>query len=490
VSKIMTLTDHCPRLLALLAVALAVTGGPAALAQPAPATPFGETFVTHHTGVFGGQTVKYTATVKATILPDETGKPGVSFVTTDYVRDGVADPSHRPVIFGWAGGPSGPSSAYHMRILGPRQILDPPKGHEAEGPKLRDNPDGLLDIADVVLVDPAGTGFSRLLPGGNRAWFYSVGGDADSIVKFIDGWMKAHGRETAPRYVMGGSYGSVRDVRVAFEALKTHPVDGIIMTANSTMIREMSDIVGPPAGLPTLAMVAAYHGKADRRGRSDAQIADEAYRFAMHDYLPMLATIEDATPEARAAMAAKLQSMTGIQAADILANRLVISREMFAKGLLKAQGLVLNDPYDGRHTTSAAAPKAPPPSGGDQTTEMLLAYMTKELGVTYKAADYNITAPGSEKEWDFRGPNNTPRNDWPGMLRQIFAQNPRFRLYSANGYEDMTSELGQARFLFSRTPLPHDRVEVREYPGGHALYADPDTAHLITADIRRMITQP
>ena len=474
-----------------LAIGLAlICLAPVAVAQPGSPAPFGQVFVTHHTGVFGGRTVNYTATVKATILPDGTGKPAVSFVSTDYVREGVSDPSKRPVIFAWAGGPSGPSSAYHMRLLGPRQIIDPPKGHESEPAQLGDNPDALLDIADLVFVDPAETGFSRILPGGDRAWFYSVAGDADSIVRFIEAWMKAHGRETAPRYIMGGSYGSVRDVRVAYEAMKVHPVDGIVMTANSTMLKELSGFEAQAVTLPTQAMVAVYHGKAERRGRSDQQIADQTYHFALHDYLPMLITLQDATPEERAAMAAKLQAMTGIPAADILANRLTISREMFTKGLLKSEGLILNDQYDGRHTTSAAAPQPPPPSGGAQTTEILLAYMAKELGVTYRPEDYAILAPGSDKEWDYRGPNNAPRNDWGGMLRQIMAQNPRLKLYSANGYYDMASQLGQARALFSRTPLPRDRVEVHDYPGGHALYADPQTARLILADLRRMITRP
>jgi carboxypeptidase C (cathepsin A) len=472
-----------------LAAVMALSAANMVHAQALPAGPFAETFVTHHSGVFGGRTVNYTATVKATVLPDETGKPGVSFVTTDYVRDGVADPSRRPVIFAWAGGPSGPSTAYHMRLLGPRQIIDPPKDRASEPPRLRDNPDALLDIADLVFVDPAETGFSRILPGGDRGWFYSVGGDADSIVKFMDVWLKAHGRENAPRYVMGGSYGSVRDVRVAYEAMKTRPVDGIIMTANSTMIKDLNSIEGPAVSLPTLAMVAIYHGKALRRGRSDREVADQAYHFALHEYLPMLATLQDATPIERAAMADKLRAMTGVPASDILANRLVVSHEMFNNCLLKSEGLILNDQYDGRHTTSAASPQPPPASGGAQTTELFLTYLRNELGVTYSADDYAKEAPGSNKDWDYRGPNNTPRNVWPDLVRQVMEQNPKLKLYSANGYQDMTSAFGQARYLFSRTPLPRDRIEVREYPGGHALYADPETAHLILGDLRRMLTQ-
>jgi carboxypeptidase C (cathepsin A) len=481
------------RLIGLAAAIAVFATAPVALAQPAPA--FDKTFVTHHTGVFGGQKVNYTATVASSVLTTPEGKPGVNFVTTDYVRDGVADASKRPVIFAWAGGPSGPSTAYHMRMLGPRQVIEPPRGRESEPATIRDNPDALLDIADIVLVDPAETGFSRVLPDGKRAYYYSVGGDAASIIQFMDRWLKAHGRENSPRYVMGGSYGSVRSIRVAYESMKAgRSVDGVIVTANSTMIQEMGGIVGPAATLATYADVAAYHGKADRRGRSDQQITDEAYRFAMHEYLPALATVQDATSGERAAMADKLSAMTGVPAKDILANDLVISRDMFNKGLLKAEGRVLNDQYDGRNSTLAADPKPAPASGGAHTNEMFLTYMAKELGVTYPMDQYAMQAPDSGKTWNYDAPAEAKRgdggNDWGTQLKKVMAANPKLRFYSANGYYDMTSALGQARWFFSRTKLPRERVEVHEYPGGHGLYADPETARLISRDIRKMITTP
>lgn len=459
--------------------AAAVAQTPQQAAAVAPAT-FDKTFTTGHSGVFGGKKIAYTAAVRSTVLTDPSGRPGVNFVSTEYVRDGVADPSKRPVIFGWAGGPSGASTAYHMRLLGPRQLIEGEGGAPAT---MRDNPDSLIDIADIVLIDPAETGFSRVLPGADRAYYYSVGGDAASIVQFIDKWMASHGRPDAPRYVIGGSYGSVRSIRVAYEALKTRPLDGMFMTANSTSIQELSTIVGSPLTLPTLAMVAAYHGKADRRGRSDQQIADDAYIFAMNEYLPALATVQDLTPEARTAMAGKLQAMTGVPAAEILANNLVIPSKTFNEGLLKTEGKVLFDRLDGRN---AAAPGAP--EEGDVNLPMLRAYMAKDLGVTYPMDQYAATAPDSNSTWDYRGPSGEPRNNWAALLTAVLKGDPRTRVYSANGYYDMTSAFGQGRYIFSRTPLPRDRITVREYPGGHALYSDPPTASLILKDLRRIMT--
>lgn len=447
-------------------------------AAPADPISFDKTFVTRHAGTFNGGHVDYTATVTSTVLTTDEGRPGVNFVSTDYVRNGVADASRRPVIFGWAGGPSGPSTAYHMRILGPRQIFNG---------ALRDNPDSLIDIADIVLIDPAETGFSRILPDGDRRYYYSVGGDAAAIVQFMDRWLVAHGRPNAPRYVMGGSYGSVRSIRVAYEAMRSgKPVDGIIMTANSAMIQQMSTIVGGPAALPTRTMTALYHGKVDRNGRSDAQIADEAYRFAMHEYLPALATVQDMPPAERKAIAQKLAAMTGLSADRIDANDLAIDDAMFRNDLLKSEGKVLSEPTDGRFTSPVDDPRPAP----DGNIALFKTYLARELGVTYPMDLYATQAPGAGKEWDFRGPSGEPRNNWAGLLQEIFKVNPAMKVYSANGYYDDLSFFGQARYFFSSTRLPRDRIVIREYPGSHALYSDPAIGSAILKDIRQLITSP
>jgi carboxypeptidase C (cathepsin A) len=457
----------------------------AARGQPAGAeAPYNRTFVTRHTGTFGGHQISYTATVKSTVLTDQAGAPAVNFVSTDYVRDAVAEPSKRPVIFLFSGGPSNASVAYHMRFMGPKQVIDPPPGAASQTAVLRDNPDALLDLVDLVFIDTAETGFSRVLPAGKRSYFYSVNGDTASIAQFMDLWLKEHGREKSPRYVMGGSYGSVRAIRIAWDSLKTRPIDGVIMTANSLMLQEMVGVVGDVLPLPTMATTAIYHGKADRRGRTDRQIVDETYSFAINEYLPALSRVQDLTPEQREAMAEKLHQITGLAAADILAKDLVITREDFQKGLLKAEHLRLNDPYDGRNTVPAD-PASAKPSSKDSAYEMLQVYLTRDLGVTYPVNDYRASAPET-RNWDYSGPNGASRNDWPGMTKAYLESNPKAFVYSANGLYDMQGVMGQARWLLSRTKLPRDRFYLREYPGGHALYSDPPTTSVLLKELRKL----
>ena len=473
---------------AAVGVALCAAVVTPALAQEAGAIPYNEKFVTKHTGVFGGERVSYTATVAPTILTDSAGAAAVNFVSTSYVRDGVSDPRNRPVIFAFAGGPSNASTAFHMRLLGPRRIMDPAPGRGADGPRIVDNAEGLLDVADIVLVDPAETGFSRILPAGKRRDFYSINGDVASIEQFITEWLKARGRESSPRYVMGGSYGSVRVIRIGWDLQRAgRPVDGIIMTANSSMLQEMNGPVGVAAGLPTYTMVALHHGRIDRAGRTDAQIADEAYRFAMHEYLGALATVQDLTPAERASLAKKLESRTGIGAEYFLTNDLAISRQAFMAELLKDKGLALTNFYDGRVTGNAGTSPANPPSA---PPELFLTYMKDELKVTYPMSEYVASAPNTGT-WNYDGPPQARRadggNDWPRMLREVMEKDPNVRVYSANGYHDLQSNMGQARYIFSRTKLDRSRIVIRNNTGGHALYTDPPTATVMLKDIRVML---
>lgn len=473
---------------ALVWVAMATAGTVRAAAQQPATIPYNQTFVTKHTGVFGGEKISYTATVAPTLLTDSTGAPAVNFVSTSYTRDDVRDPRNRPVIFGLAGGPSNASNAYHTRFLGPRRIMDPAPGHEADGARIIDNPSGILDVADVVLIDPAETGFSRILPAGKQSYYYSVNGDVASIEQFIDAWLKAHDRESSPRYVMGGSYGSVRSIRIAWEFEKAgRPLDGIIMTGNSSMLQEMNGPLAVAADLPTYTMTALYYGKVERAGRTDAQIADEAYKFAMREYLGVLTTLQDLTPSERTAWAAKLQARTGISAEYFLAHDLAIPRQRFMTELLKDKGLVLSNNYDGRMSTPAGQPASQAP---DPTLDLFRAYMRDELKVTYPMSEYAFAAPNT-RGWNYDGPPDAKRgdggNDWPRMLREVMEKDPNFRTYSANGYYDLTSAMGQANFLFSKTKLPRDRVVVHNNVGGHGLYTDPSTAAAIAQDVRNML---
>ena len=149
----------------------AQTRGSAASPTPAPAPPpfSPREFVPHHEGVFGGEKIRYTAIAADTVLTDEAGSPAATIFSFSYIRDEVKDRTSRPVFFVFNGGPGASSIWLHLGFFGPRRValgdaVNPPTTPPFS---LQDNPYAILDLADVVLIDPVGTGFSHLLPAGN-----------------------------------------------------------------------------------------------------------------------------------------------------------------------------------------------------------------------------------------------------------------------------------------------------------------------------------
>src|SRR6185437_7868240 len=189
---------------AMLPCIVVASGSAAVQAAPAP-----RSVMTRHSGEVGGVELRYSAWLEDNFVNDSHGKPGASIITVAYTRDGVADPARRPVIFSFNGGPGAAASMLNFGGLGPVQLTgtvlgDPGSGHFAA------NPDSLLDAADLVFIDPVGTGFSRAFPGENPKQWYSDKGDAASVISAIEHWLKAHHREGSPRYLIGESYGTDR----------------------------------------------------------------------------------------------------------------------------------------------------------------------------------------------------------------------------------------------------------------------------------------
>ncbi|MGZ3403720.1 MAG: S10 family serine carboxypeptidase-like protein, partial [Phenylobacterium sp.] len=176
------------RLALAVAASAVVMASPARAADPAP-----RVAVTQHVGHFNGQTVNYTATVAEHVLHDASGAPTASVITIAYVRDGVADPSKRPVLFAFNGGPGASSSPTHTQALGP-MIRGDAGLNDRSAEAFHENVFSPLDAVDLVFIDPVGTGFSRPLPGVDARPYYSVTGDALEVKGIIADWLKAHHR--------------------------------------------------------------------------------------------------------------------------------------------------------------------------------------------------------------------------------------------------------------------------------------------------------
>jgi carboxypeptidase C (cathepsin A) len=480
--------------LAATAAAGAALAAGSAAAQAAAGAPF----ITKHRGTFGGQAVDYTATVGETVISDAKGQPTLRMVTTAYVRAG-ADPKGRPVLFAFNGGPSSSSSTLHMVAIGPKRIAiaEDPRA-PAPPPSYADNPLCPLDACDIVLIDPAETGFSRILPAGKRDYFYSVNGDAQSVSDFIVTWSRANGREASPKYVLGESYGTMRAAVMAGQLAKTMPLEGVFLFGQAVNMIETSqrarNALAYATNITALAAIAAYHGKAQTRLKEPAAIVDAAYAWGMGEYLQALLKGGDLPMAERRRIAERLQAMTGISAGYYLDHDLAITKIAYGRELLKDQGLMLGM-YDARYVGPAPQPGQRPVDPMDKVRApiepMVQTYLASELGVTWPMADYRAIAPHSN-EWTWSGtlgPGGPFLDfDYPARISEAFRANPKFRLMVGTGYYDLTTTIGPARYLVTQSDWPRERVIQRQYVGGHMAYTVAASHRAFTDDIRAFVS--
>jgi pimeloyl-ACP methyl ester carboxylesterase len=146
-----------------------------------------------------GRTLGYEAeTGRVPIRDVESGEPhGYMF----YIAYRVASNKPRPVVFLWNGGPGSNSTLLHFEAFGPRRL---------ENGRLIDNAETLLSDADLVFVDPIGTGFSRPAKAEYADEFYNTLGDIASVTEFVRAWLLLHDATGLPIFLIGESWGAGR----------------------------------------------------------------------------------------------------------------------------------------------------------------------------------------------------------------------------------------------------------------------------------------
>lgn len=494
-----------PRLLLIALAALAPLTSSVARAPsetaPQVATPLPlRAFTTEHSGTFNGVKLRYTASVSETILLDDADTPTVSLFATSYVRKGVKpkDLQQRPVLFLFNGGPGAASMWLHVGAFGPKRVKLPQDvTADVKAPfELIDNAYTVLDAADIVLIDPPETGYSRVLPGVDPKLFRTAAGDAKAIAQFIAKWSETNGRDGSPRYVLGESYGTIRATLVAEELSKKHPLAGVILFGQAVNIVETvqraGNIVGYAVNLPALTSIAAYHGRIDAAGQSQQALIDEAYHFAMTDYLAALAQGNQLPQTRREQIAARLSALTGISTEYYLAHDLVISKQDFRSELLEDRGLILGM-YDARYTGAAPEPgkSLDDPSMKVQPafTAAVIDHLKTNLRVTlnedYRPFDAGVRGP---EGWDYGQPRSPFSDyDFPSAISRVMSGQPQFRLMLGTGIYDTTTTFGPVRYMAARSNLPADRVVIRTYEGGHMAYTNEGALKALTDDVRAFV---
>ncbi|MEL6709599.1 MAG: peptidase S10 [Pseudomonadota bacterium] len=491
--------------LSAAALSLSLTASPALAdghmekkaAPAAKITPQEKT--TRHSGTFGGVRMNYTATIKETILEGKDGKQEAVIVTTTYMKD-PSDTS-RPVFFIYNGGPGSGSVWLQMGAFGPKRVAIPSDAKDDGAPPypILDNPASLLDVADLVFIDPPGTGFSYLTPGTDTKKYYGLRQDACAVAQVIRRWISDNGRWNSPKYLGGESYGTTRTAMVVDElegsTYNDVALNGLILISTILDFGAEATVPGNEMAyvmlLPNMATAAYYHGKV--QATSVEAIAQEAREFAIGPYATALLKGQSLPQAERAAVRKRLSELTGLSETYLDQANLRVTDQRFYKELLRDRGLTVGR-LDSRYTgvdydNAGEYPDNDPSFYGIDAgyTAAINQWAREGLNFETDRPYSSIGGLGGSWDWSLGGRNRGAYLNVAPFIGKAMRQNSGLRVFNAQGWYDFATPFFGAEYSLNRMGIPQDRVTYKYYDAGHMMYIRDEDRAKLSADIRAFI---
>ncbi len=430
---------------------------------------------TQHTLTAGGLKLAYTATAGTLPLRDGKGERSASVFYVAYTVPG-ADPKTRPVTFCFNGGPGAGMAYLHLGAAGPITLQMGTPETDGARAKLEENPDSWLSFTDLVFIDPVGTGYSRAAkPDEAQKEFWGVKQDAAAMAKTVSLWLTRNGRTTSPKFLAGESYGGVRAIKLARDLQREQStiVNGIVMVSplieGAFLNGSDEAILGHALRLPSYAGAAL-----ERRHAFDPKAVEEAYKFALGEYLTTLAGPLPAGDAGRE-FYGKLSALTDIPV-DVLARH--AGRLPFGASDFRRRDGEIRSLYD----YSLGIPD-PHPEGDHEMVDPVLSgygraygaafegYVADQLGfktdLTYELLSFEVN-----QKWDNANDGGPPITSIEDLTESL-ALNPSLRVLVAHGYFDVITPWGVSQWLLDHLRVGRDRAELKVFPGGHMLYTRP-----------------
>ncbi|MHC4469343.1 MAG: S10 family peptidase [Planctomycetota bacterium] len=483
--------------LVLLATALLVPAlGLAAGGEKKDEGPFTakeDVSVTGHQCVIGGETVAYTATAGYLELPSYEGKRRASIFFVAYVKKEVRDPAKRPLTFSFNGGPGSSSVWLHLGALGPRRVKMDDEGMPLPPPyRLVDNPHSILDLSDVVFVDPVSTGYSRAAKGVNPKEFHGLKSDVESMGEFIRLYVTKNERWASPKFLIGESYGTTRAAELSGHLQDRHGMNlnGIILVSPVLNFLTTSFQAGNDLAywlyLPSYTATAWFHKRLPEGDLGTWM--KEAEEFARGDYLLALAKGDELAPERRKEIAKRLARLTGLTPEFVLASNLRVGLSAFRKELLRAGRRSvgrLDSRYKGIEKEAAGSHPASDPSMSaieGPYTATLNDYLRRELEYE-NDLEYEILT-GRVHPWKFDRDGRFV--NVAETLRRAMSSNRDLHVLYLSGYYDLATPYFAMDYTVAHLGLdPSVRKNIRGayYEAGHMMYVRLASLRKMKADL-------
>lgn len=447
----------------------------------------------NHVVTIKGKQVPYRVTVGTQPAFDDSNTPVASLFYTYYERTDVRDRDTRPLVISFNGGPGSASVWMHIAYTGPKMLRIDDEGYPVQPYGVQDNPNSILDVADIVYIDPVNTGFSRIIGDAKREQFFGVNEDITYLARWVDAFVTRQGRWPSPKYLIGESYGTTRVSGLVGRLQSAHWMffNGVILVSPTGLGVERDGPVAAALRLPYFAATAWYHKAlpADLQGRDLEQLLPEVESFTIEKLLPGIARGGSLPAAQRTELVKQFARYSGLSDKAVGEYAMNVPTQFFWKELLRDRGVTvgrLDSRYQGLDRTDAgAAPDFDPAlTAWNHAFAPAINHYLRDV-LKFKT-DLQYWLFGPVNPWNRSG-------DQTGeQLRRAMSENPYLHLMVQSGYYDGGTDYFNAKYsMWNLDPAGRvqDRMSWKGYRSGHMMYLRKEDLATSNEDIRQFIAR-
>ena len=453
--------------------------------------------VTTNSVVIKGKTVPYKAITGMQPVWNENGEIIATLYYTYYKRTDIKNDEERPIIMSFNGGPGSASVWMHIAYTGPKVLKIDDEGYPVQPYGIKDNPNSILDVADIVYINPVNTAYSRPVVAEGKKFdkslFFGINADINYLATWLNTFITRNNRWKSPKYIIGESYGGTRVMGLAAELQNKQwmYLNGVIMVspADYKVLRTESPI-DYAINLPYFTATAWHHKmlSPELQNKDLLEILPEAEDFAINKLLPAIAKGGFISEIEKNDIAEKVAFYSGLSKKVVLQNNLEVSPNFFWKELLRDKTGQTIGRLDSRYLGIDKREIGENTDYNPELTSWLHSftpainyYIREELNFKTDVK-YNLFGPVSP--WD-----NSNDNVREG-LRQAMAQNPYLKVLVQSGYYDGATTYFSAKYTMWKTDPSgkmKDRFTFKGYRSGHMMYLRNEDLQKSNDDLRAFI---
>ncbi|SDB48601.1 Carboxypeptidase C (cathepsin A) [Flavobacteriaceae bacterium MAR_2010_188] len=442
-----------------------------------------------------GVPVKYKAITGKQPVWDEKGKIIAGLFFTYYERTGVSNRAKRPLVISFNGGPGSASVWMHIAYTGPKILSIDDEGYPLQPYGIKDNPYSILDVADIVYVNPVNTAYSRVIDSMDgkevAKRFFGVKQDIEYLATWINTFVTRQNRWESPKYLIGESYGTPRVSGLSLELQNAHwmYLNGVVLVSPTGLGIERGAAVGAANYLPYYTAAAWFHKKlpSNLQSKDLVDILPEVEKYTVEELIPIMTKGGSISESEKNDAASRIAKYTGLTEKVILEHNLRIPKNFFWKELLRDEGYTIGR-LDSRYLGLDKNDSGERPDYSPELTTWLHAftpainyYIKNQLNYN---TDLHYNMFGPVRPWD--NSNNTTGED----LRQAMSQNPYLRVLVQSGYYDGGTDYFNAKYNLWQMDLSgklQNRMKWIGYRSGHMMYLRNEDLENANEHIREFI---